>query len=482
MLRERENLIKWLMIMLDTFVLTVSYFLAYLIRAQFHAFYKLDLFPGKQIISSGIADTEYFPITFILVLLWVLMLSFNGMYFSIRTKNFLEIVWINIKAAFLTIFTFSSLAFILKFHFISRVFVIFFLAVAFTLLILEKWAVYSARSYVRVRGYNIRYSLVVGTGPRAEKFINIVKTHPEWGIEIIGLVDDDLSRVGQKFQGIEVIGTIDNIQHILQYKVVDEVVFVVPRTWLDRIEDSIQICETQGIRTHVAADLFNLNIARAKYNDLEGFPLLTFDTSFAMEWQLFVKRCLDLFVSLFSLIFFLPVFLIVAVLIKLTSRGPIFFKQRRMGLNGRIFNLYKFRSMYKDAQNKMVEVMHLNEMQGPVFKIKDDPRVTPLGKFLRKSSIDELPQLYNVLLGHMSLVGPRPPIPAEVHEYELWHRRRLSMRPGLTCLWQISGRNEVNFDEWMKLDLKYLDNWSLWLDFEILVKTVPVVLFGVGAR
>jgi exopolysaccharide biosynthesis polyprenyl glycosylphosphotransferase len=263
---------------------------------------------------------------------------------------------------------------------------------------------------------------------------------------------------------------------------VDEVVFIVPRMWLERIQDSIQICETQGIRTHVAADLFNLNIARAKYNDLEGFPLLTFETTFAMEWQLFLKRCIDLFFSFFTLVLLLPLFFIVAILIKLTSKGPVFFKQRRVGINGRIFHLYKFRSMYKDAQDKMMDVMHLNEMDGPVFKIKDDPRITPLGKFLRKTSIDELPQLYNVLVGHMSLVGPRPPIPAEVNEYELWHRRRLSMRPGLTCLWQISGRNQVDFDEWMKLDMKYLDNWSLWLDFGILVKTIPTVLFGIGAR
>ena len=377
---------------------------------------------------------------------------------------------------------FGSLAFIFRIHFVSRVFVILFMAIAFSLLILEKWAVYSSRSYVRKKGFNIRYSLIVGTGPRAEKFIKNIEAHPEWGIKIIGLVDDDVSKVGKKVCGHEIIGTIDNIQHILQYQVIDEVVFIVPRMWLERIQDSIQVCETQGVRTHVAADLFNLSIARAKYNDLEGFPLLTFDTSFAMEWQLCIKRSIDLFVSLLCLIVLFPIFLIVSILIKFTSRGTIFFKQRRVGLNGRNFNLYKFRSMYKDAQNKFVDVAHLNEMKGPVFKMKDDPRITPLGKFLRKTSIDELPQLYNVLVGHMSLVGPRPPIPAEVNEYQLWHRRRLSMRPGLTCLWQISGRNKIDFDEWMRLDLKYLDNWSLWLDFEILVKTIPTVLFGVGAR
>ncbi|MFC1708735.1 sugar transferase [Candidatus Omnitrophota bacterium] len=483
MLREKEGLIKWGMIVLDTFIIGVSFFIAYFIRFKFHVFYKLDIFPSHQVISPTIGNVQYLPVMVLIVLLWVFMLSLNGMYASVRTKTLLEIIWINIKAAFLTLLSFGSLAFILKIHFVSRIFIIIFAVVAFLLLNLDKWLVYEIRHYVRVKGHNLRYFLIAGTGPRAEKFIKIIAEHPEWGIEVMGLVDDDVSRVGKKVCGVEVIGTLSNIEHILQYKVIDEVVFIVPRSWLDRIQESIEICETQGVRAHVAADLFNLNIARAKYGELVGFPLLTFETTFAMEWQLFIKRSIDLVVSFIGLIFLFPLFLIVAILIKLTSPGPVFFKQRRVGFNGRFFILFKFRSMTKDAQNKVADVLHLNEMGGPVFKIKDDPRVTPLGKFLRKTSIDELPQLYNILIGHMSLVGPRPPLPVEVNEYELWHRRRLSMRPGLTCLWQISGRNKmVDFDEWMRLDLKYLDNWSLWLDFRILVKTIPTVLFGIGAR
>ncbi|MFC1645702.1 sugar transferase [Candidatus Omnitrophota bacterium] len=484
MLREKEDLIKWCMILLDALIIVLSFLLAYFIRTKFHVFYKLDLFPSQQVVREavGIGYVQYLPVMFLIILLWLLMLSLNGMYASVRTKALLDIIWINIKAAFLTLFSFSSLAFALKIHFVSRAFIIILALVSFVLLNLEKWLVYEIRHYVRKKGHNLRYLLIAGTGPRAEKFINIINAHPEWGIEVMGLVDEDVAKVGQKVYGIEIIGTLSNIEHILQYKVIDDVVFIVPRSWLDRIQESIQICETQGVKAHVAADLFNLNIARARYSELVGFPLLTFDTSFAMEWQLLVKRTIDLSVSFFSLIFLSPLFLIVAISIKLASPGPVFFKQRRVGFNGRFFTLFKFRSMSKDAQKKMTEVMHLNEMKGPVFKIKNDPRITPFGRFMRKTSIDELPQLYNILMGHMSLVGPRPPIPVEVNEYELWHRRRLSMRPGLTCLWQISGRNEVDFDEWMRLDLKYLDNWSLWLDFRILVKTIPAVLFGVGAR
>jgi len=295
-------------------------------------------------------------------------------------------------------------------------------------------------------------------------------------------VDDEASKVGKEFFGVEVIGILADIPKILRAKVVDEVVFIVPRKWLERVQESIAICETLGVRTHVAADLFNLNVARAQMGNLENFPLLTFETTFGTEWQLVIKRTVDLLVSAVGLVICLLPFLLIAVLIKFTSAGPVFFRQERVGLNGRLFTLYKFRSMFKDAQEKLAEVKHLNEMDGPVFKIKDDPRIIPLGHFLRKTSIDELPQLFNVFMGQMSLVGPRPPILGEVEVYELWQRRRLSMRPGITCLWQVSGRNNIDFAGWMVLDLRYIDNWSLWLDFKILVKTIPVVLFGIGAE
>ncbi|MFH0753882.1 MAG: sugar transferase, partial [Candidatus Omnitrophota bacterium] len=196
-----------------------------------------------------------------------------------------------------------------------------------------------------------------------------------------------------------------------------------------------------------------------------------------------VKRLMDIVLSGIALVIFSPFLGITALLVKLSSHGPVFFTQDRVSVNGRIFKLYKFRTMVVDAEAKLEELKHLNEMQGPAFKLTNDPRVTPLGKFLRKMSIDELPQLWNVFVGHMSLVGPRPPLPAEVEKYGDWQRRRLSMRPGITCLWQIGGRNRItDVDEWIRLDLRYIDNWSLWLDIKILFKTVPAVLFGIGAK
>src|SRR5207237_201257 len=215
----------------------------------------------------------------------------------------------------------------------------------------------------------------------------------------------------------------------------------------------------------------------------DGFPLLSFSTTPTNEALMFIRRILDIVLAAVILAIFGPILMLpAAILIKLTSPGPILFKQKRCGLSGRQFVMYKFRSMVDNAEQLRVELAPLNEMDGPVFKVSRDPRITTIGKIIRRRSIDELPQLFNVLRGDMSLVGPRPPLPQEVARYERWQRRRLSMKPGMTCLWQISGRNEVSFEDWMKLDLTYIDNWSLLLDLKILLKTVPVVLLGRGAK
>ncbi|MEM8994650.1 MAG: sugar transferase [Acidobacteriota bacterium] len=237
----------------------------------------------------------------------------------------------------------------------------------------------------------------------------------------------------------------------------------------------------QGIRTRFALNLFPHVKTQTRLEELDGVPLLTFSTAPEKPVPLFVKRSVDVCLSLGIIALSLPVVLGIALLIKFTEGGRVLYTQTRCGLNGRRFTLYKFRTMVEGAEAKQSELMHLNEMNGPVFKLSRDPRVTFLGRFLRRFSIDELPQLWNVLRGDMSLVGPRPPIPDEVARYQRWQRRRLSMKPGLTCLWQISGRNHIDFDRWMELDLQYIDSWSPWLDMKILLKTVPAVLSGRGA-
>jgi len=288
---------------------------------------------------------------------------------------------------------------------------------------------------------------------------------------------------GETIYGYEVVGALKDIPGIISTSVIDEIVFIVPRSWLNKIEEAMLYCESAGIKVHLAVDLFDLKFSKSKQTDLFGFPLLTFESTPSKFGQLFIKRLFDFVASCIGLLILSPVFLLVSILIKSTSEGPVFFKQLRCGLHGRKFQFYKFRTMTVDAESRLKEILKYNEMDGPVFKMTNDPRVTKVGKWLRKYSIDELPQLWNVIKGDMSLVGPRPPLPYEVEKYDIWQRRRLSMRPGITCLWQASGRNKiVDFNEWMRLDLEYIDNWSLWLDCKILLKTIPVVLLGVGAK
>jgi exopolysaccharide biosynthesis polyprenyl glycosylphosphotransferase len=312
---------------------------------------------------------------------------------------------------------------------------------------------------------DIRHVAVVGNDDAANDFARTIQRHDVWGLKLIGM-----------FSHTEV-------RDLLEGGGVDELIIVVDRESLNEYTDTFLLCEELGVTARVVLNFLPHSIARMELHEFEGFPLLSFSTTPTNEVLMFVRRVLDVVLAGIILVIFGPlVMLPTAILIKLTSPGPVLFKQKRCGLNGRVFTMYKFRSMVDNAQQLRVEMEAFNEMDGPVFKSSRDPRITTIGKIIRHRSIDELPQLFNVLQGHMSLVGPRPPIPEEVARYERWQRRRLSMKPGMTCLWQISGRNEVSFEDWMKLDLTYIDNWSLLLDLKILLKTVPVVLLGRGAK
>jgi exopolysaccharide biosynthesis polyprenyl glycosylphosphotransferase len=280
---------------------------------------------------------------------------------------------------------------------------------------------------------------------------------------------------------LPVLGTADDLSRILQEEVVDEVIFVLSRRQLEEFEESFLVCSELGIRARVALYFPHMK-ARVVLEELEGIPLLTFTNTPLAPFPMFVKRLVDIVIAAVGLLLLAVPLLLIAVAIRLSSRGPVLFKQVRCGLNGRRFTLYKFRTMYEGSDLRLEEVAHLNEVDGPAFKARRDPRVTPVGRVLRRLSVDELPQLVNVLKGDMSLVGPRPPIPEEVARYERWQRRRLSMKPGLTGLWQVSGRAGLDdFNRWITLDLAYIDQWSLWLDVKIMLKTIPAVLSTQGA-
>ncbi|MDQ7052797.1 MAG: sugar transferase [candidate division KSB1 bacterium] len=412
---------------------------------------------------------------------YVLVLSMQGMYQDIRTRRFLTMIATIIKTSLISLLILGTEIFLFKMTLTSRLFIGTYIVITAIFLIIEKVLLSYILDYMHKLGYNQINLLIVGTGKRARQFIRTVKKHSNWGLNIIGLIDDDHGMFGKEIEGYRVLGRIQDIPFIIHRKVIDRVIFVVPLLWLNRIDEAILACEREGIATSISMDLYNLRIAKVRQTDFGGFPLLEFETFHAREWQLFVKRLMDIALSLSLLILLSPLMLIVAILIKLTSNGPVLFKQVRCGLNGRHFTLYKFRTMVVGAEMKKRELEKMNEMDGPVFKMQRDPRITPLGRILRKFSIDELPQLFNVLKGDMSIVGPRPPLPVEVELYQLWQRRRLSLKPGLTCIWQVSGRNKIKFEKWMEMDLEYIDNWSLWLDIKIIFKTFFVVLTGYGA-
>lgn len=279
-------------------------------------------------------------------------------------------------------------------------------------------------------------------------------------------------------------GATPHLIELLHQHSASSVLISAKHTTLDRVENVIRLCETEGVEAWLVAEFFATKIAKASFDELFGHPLIVFRSTPETSWQMLAKQVLDLFGALLTVILASPLLLAIALLIKLTSPGPVLFRQQRSGLNGAPFTIYKFRTMVTNAEQFQQELEAMNEMSGPVFKVTNDPRITPIGKWLRKTSLDELPQLFNVLHGEMSLVGPRPlPVDEVKRFHDLAHRRRLSVKPGLTCLWQVSGRNKISdFKDWVRLDLQYIDNWSIWLDLKILVRTIPVVLLGIGAK
>lgn len=336
----------------------------------------------------------------------------------------------------------------------------------------------------RRRGHNTRHLLILGTNERAIEFSEWVAARPELGFHIVGFVDDDWSGIA-KFEasGHKRCSTFSTLAKFLRHNVVDEVAIYLPlRSYYEHAAQLVSLCEQHGILIRMDSQIFKSRSQDPAALDLEENSTFMAIANSTNVWHALIKRFIDCFVSVALLIALAPVLLIVAVLVKLGSEGPVLFRQTRVGLNKRMFSIYKFRTMIVDAEKVQDKLLAKNEMNGPVFKIKDDPRITPIGRFLRKTSIDELPQLLNVLKGEMSLVGPRA---MSLRDYQLfdqdWHRRRFSVRPGITCLWQIYGRNSIPFEQWMELDLQYIDKWSLWLDIKILAQTLPAVLRGTGA-
>jgi exopolysaccharide biosynthesis polyprenyl glycosylphosphotransferase len=367
---------------------------------------------------------------------------------------------------------------------ITPPFLVLFWAINSTGMLASRFFLRRLLAGFRRHGRNLRYIVILGTNARALEFARRIETKPEWGYRNLGFADESWHGMAEfERSGERLISDLSGLAEFLRHNVVDEVAIYLPlRSFYEEASRVAALCGQHGITVRFDSNIFGLKIAHPSMEAFDADPYFTPQSETRDGWPVIFKRLLDIAGSFVLLVSLLPLFALVAVLIKLTSPGPVFFQQERVGLNKRRFLICKFRTMVTNAEQMMSHLEVLNEVPGPVFKIKDDPRITGIGKWLRRTSIDELPQLLNVLKGDMSLVGPRP---LPVRDYqgfnEDWQRRRFSVRPGITCLWQVQGRSSIAFEQWMQLDIQYLDEWSLWLDLKILARTIPAVVKGSGA-
>ena len=389
-----------------------------------------------------------------------------------------------VRAMTLNTACFVALALFFSIQMITLQFLGIFWLISTVLLCAARLSIRRIAGSVRVQARDLRYMLVLGTNPRAVEFARRLLASPERGYRLLGFVDDDWpGMVELKRTGFEVVSDFAGLAEYLRRNVVDEVAFYLPfDSFHKQCAEVASLCEQHGITMHFSSDILGLKTTRWRAEEYDGDQYIETYTGASGLWPRTAKRLVDIIGASAALMLFSPILVVAAAAIKLTSPGPVFFLQERIGINKRRFKIFKFRTMVPNAERLMAVLEKHNEVSGPVFKIKNDPRITTIGKFLRRSSIDELPQLLNVLNGDMSLVGPRP-LPVRDYEgfNEDWQRRRFSVKPGITCLWQVNGRSGISFNQWMLLDLKYMDEWSLWLDLKILAKTVPAVFRGAGA-
>jgi len=501
-LKENWRFIARVQQVADIIIVLVAFIFAYYGRSMlFYANNSLGLglpFRGEELAPLK----DYFIVLLSGVVAYALVLSRGGAYHSMRLSDVAKLIYQLFISAGFVFFVLAAVVFLFKLDF-SRSFILLFCASSGLMLFMERCAVLAFLRYWRRRGRNFRNVIIVGTGLQGIRLAREISQRPELGIGIKRFARLDMTNPWamsvnerkeleyfeherMKYPSLALIPVLLGkvmVEACLQSEPIDEIIFTDIAPVMIDVEALMQNCSDRGIRTTIAGDLFSTGITKSDISYFSGMPLIHFQPPPGDRWELSVKRIFDFVGAAFLLILLWPFMIWIAVFIKGTSSGPVLFKQKRVGLNGRKFSLYKFRSMQVDAEAQQEALLPFNKMSGPAFKMENDPRCTFVGALLRKYSLDELPQLWNILRGDMSLVGPRPPIPGEVFLYERTDRRRLSMRPGLTCLWQVSGRNTIDdFDTWVRLDLEYIDNWSLWGDFILLLRTIPVVLSGNGAH
>ncbi|MDY6823552.1 MAG: sugar transferase [Thermodesulfobacteriota bacterium] len=479
MLREQKQLLMRIHMVVDILWTVVAFILAYYCKK----FWISSNFGGLSSVPN------YYAILLLAIIIWFVCLYLGGAYESYRRRRLPVILLNTLRSVSLAIALLVVVLYLLKIQDISRGMMVFFYVFDISLLCGSKIIIYQLLQHYRANDFNTRHILIIGSHKRAKEVVRNIYANRGSGFRVIGALEVSREFVGQKvFHDCWVLGTIDQLEQFLRDNVVDELIFAMPMKHIPDIDKYIARTESAGVLTRVIPDWQihylseNPLISTIRLENFLGSPTLAFHTTSLHKGTILFKISMDHLLAALFLGLLSPLMVLIALLIKLCSKGPVFYRQDRLGLNGRRFTLLKFRTMVENADAMLETLKAANEADGPAFKIKNDPRIIPVvGSVLRRTSLDELPQLINVLRGEMSFVGPRPPIPGEVDEYAWWQRRRLSMKPGITCLWQVSPlRNEISFDKWMQMDLNYIDTWSLWLDLKIILATLSAVIRGSG--
>ncbi len=464
MLREKEKVVQNFLAIVDVIIAIVAFNIALYIH-----FERFDYLHDKDAVI----------LHFVILTAWYVLSKVFRMNEIYRSRPY-SVLMLNVFATTILGSALVGLVeFVFELYYIGFEPIITFAGLAFLIAYAQKSFLYAYLKRARKRGLNTRSILIVGD-KSARIFINQLLRHGEWGYKIAGIIGT--KELEETHGAIAPFLPQDaDVDQILANKAIDEVIYIYEKARMEDIMTLLGSCNEVGVVFRMSSPIFNVLSNKTHMHYFSTTPMLTISNTPMDYLALKVKAVFDFIVSLVTVSLLSPVYIGIALIIKLTSKGPVFFKQKRVGIRGRKFWVYKFRTMVVNAEELKEDLMKFNEMDGPTFKMKKDPRITGIGHFLRRTSLDELPQFFNVIMGDMAIVGPRPPVPAEVKDYERWQLRRLSMKPGITCSWQVSSaRNDISFDDWMKMDLDYIDNWSLRLDFIIILKTIRTMVRADG--
>ncbi|MBX3011066.1 MAG: sugar transferase [Caldilineaceae bacterium] len=458
----------------DLLLILVAFGGAYIMRYVWQIGRQVD--PANQV---GIQ--AYWIFASLLVVVCLLSFRFSHVYPYKVGRSVIEETYVIGTATTLAVVILSGINLVYQPLSYSRLLFLYTAILITCLLGLSRLLIVGARLYLRQYGIGVKRVLLIGAGDVGRMVMRTVMARPELGYQVVGFLDDNVTKGQTDIGPFKALGPLENCQEVVTQHAIDHVIICLPWQSHRMIQRLLYMCERQQIRAQIVPDVFQLTKHQLEVEEIDGIPLLGTRALSIQGWNLIVKRAVDLVATILAGLLSLPLLGLIALAIRLDSAGPVIYRQTRIGKNGKAFTCYKFRSMVTDADELRNTLTNRNEATGPLFKVRNDPRQTRVGRWLRRYSLDELPQLYNVLRGEMSWVGPRPNLPHEVEQYQEWHKKRLSVSPGITGLWQVSGRSDLTFDEMVLLDIYYVENWSLALDLHILLRSIPAVFQGRGA-